>query len=172
LKQVIILMFSSILATTAFAADGFVTGYVVKVKTHYVAQTRNVCEQVPATVQVQVPDQAQSSSTPNATGMVLGALAGGLVGHQIGNGSGNTAATLAGAAGGAYLGNQIANSHQQPNQPGYHTETKQVMGTSCHPVTDNVPSGYEVTYRYAGKLYTTNLPYDPGSTVRVGLTAE
>lgn len=99
-------------------------------------------------------------------GAIVGGIAGGILGNQIGGGRGRTAATVAGAAAGALVGDKLANSRDQPNY--YDTHPVQ----RCRPVDGGYRqeiSGYSVTYRYNGRNITTTLPYDPGSTVRVGV---
>ncbi len=107
-----------------------------------------------------------SVSNPNsgrsATGGIVGGLAGALLGSQVGGGSGNKAATAAGGIAGVLIGDRVAN----PDQPG----SQQVE--RCRDVGNSreVINGYNVTYRYNGRDVTTTLPYDPGNSVRVGVS--
>jgi hypothetical protein len=91
----------------------------------------------------------------------VGGVAGGLLGSQVGRGSGRTAATAAGAIGGAIVGDRLQNSQ---------TAGTQVV-QRCRTVesTRDVVKGYTVVYRYNGRDITTTLPYNPGTTVRVGV---
>jgi hypothetical protein len=91
----------------------------------------------------------------------VGGVAGGVLGNQVGRGSGRTAATAAGAIGGAIVGDRIQNSQTAAAQPVQRCRT--VEGTR------DVVRGYTVVYRYNGRDITTTLPYNPGSTVRVGV---
>jgi uncharacterized protein YcfJ len=90
-------------------------------------------------------------------GGLFGAIAGAAIGSQIGSGSGRIAATMAGTVGGALLGN----SAEAQGGPAY------VQQQDCAPQTsyENRTVGYDVTYEYAGKQYTTRMAHDPGPTV-------
>lgn len=105
---------------------------------------------------------ANPDSNRSATGSIVGGVVGGLLGSQVGGGSGNKAATAAGAVAGVLIGDRVAN----PDQP----RSEQVE--RCRDVENyrDVIKGYTVTYRYNGKDATTTLPYDPGSTVQVGVS--
>jgi len=101
-------------------------------------------------------------SERSATGSIVGGIAGALLGSQVGGGSGNKAATAAGGVAGVLIGDRVAN----PDQP----RNKQVE--RCREVENSreVIKGYNVTYRYNGRDVTTTLPYQPGSTVKVGIS--
>lgn len=101
-------------------------------------------------------------SNRSATGSIVGGIAGALLGSQIGGGSGRKAATAAGGVAGVLIGDRVAN----PDQP----RTEQVQRCRDVPNSRDVIRGYNVTYRYNGKEATTTLPYQPGSTVQVGVT--
>jgi len=101
-------------------------------------------------------------SSHSATGAIVGGVAGALLGSQIGGGTGNKAATAAGGIIGAVVGDRVAN----PDQP--HTE--QVERCREVQTSREVIKGYNVTYRYNGQDITTTLPYQPGSTIRVGVS--
>ena len=95
------------------------------------------------------------------TGAVVGGAAGGLLGAQVGSGSGRNAAAAAGAIGGAVVGDRVQNP-QRAASPQQRCRTVET--------TRDVIRGYTVVYRYNGRDITTTLPYNPGSTVRVGLS--
>src|SRR3989338_8302148 len=97
-----------------------------------------------------------------ATGAVVGGVAGAVLGSQIGGGTGNKTATSVGGIAGAVIGDRVAN----PDQP----RTEQVE--RCREVDSSreVIKGYNVTYRYNNQDITTTLPYQPGSTIRVGVS--
>ena len=116
-----------------------------------VAVPRQVCNYQPMVVQ-----------QPNSGGgAVLGAIAGGALGNQIGHGSGRAAATLIGLIGGAAVGNNI----EGPS--GYVQNVQQCTTQTTY---ENRTVGYNVTYEYAGKQHSVQLPYDPGATIRLELT--
>ena len=104
------------------------------------------------------------SSRPMA-GAVIGGAAGGLAGAQVGKGNGKTTATAVGAIAGSMIGDRVQNP--QPVS-GYGTHSTEQCRTVETP--RDVIKGYTVVYRYNGHDVTTTLPYDPGNTVRVGVS--
>lgn len=103
-------------------------------------------------------------------GTIVGGVVGGVIGHQVGKGSGNTAATVAGTIAGAIIGDRVAN---QPSQQAPVSQAPQArQERHCRQVESfrDVIRGYNVTYRYKGQDVNTRLPYQPGNTVRVGIS--
>lgn len=97
-------------------------------------------------------------------GAVLGTIVGGILGSQIGKGSGKTVATAVGAATGAMVGDNLGNDGRESS-----AQRRPVYEERCQ-VNDNWSqrlTGYNVTYRYQGRDYTTFMPYDPGRSVKV-----
>jgi uncharacterized protein YcfJ len=126
---------------------------------------RNAATAVGAVVGTIVGDRvANPGSERPVTGAVIGGAAGGLAGAQIGKGNGKTAATGAGAIAGSMIGDRVQNSPQAQSVASAPPER-------CRTVESprDVTRGYTVVYRYNGHDVTTTLPYDPGSTVRVGI---
>lgn len=116
-----------------------------------VAVPRQVCNNQPMVVQ-----------QPNSGGgALLGAIAGGALGNQIGHGSGRAAATVIGLLGGAAVGDNIEGPR------GYVQNVQQCTTQTYY---ENRTVGYNVTYEYAGKQHSVQLPYDPGPTIRLELT--
>jgi uncharacterized protein YcfJ len=113
-----------------------------------VAEQRQECDPAPA------PRRSN-----NVLGTIVGGVLGGLLGHQVGQGRGQTAATIVGAAGGAVAGSAIS------NRGGAQSEQQ------CRTVESmrDVVNGYDVVYRYNGRDVNVALPYDPGSTLKVGV---
>lgn len=101
-------------------------------------------------------------SDPNA-GMLIGGIIGGVVGHQMGHGRGNKAATAAGAVIGAAVGRRAA---RDDYEPGYSTDERRCRVDHGYEEHERV-SGYRVTYRYQGRLYTTRMNDEPGKFIRV-----
>ncbi|MDO8292783.1 MAG: glycine zipper 2TM domain-containing protein [Gallionella sp.] len=101
-------------------------------------------------------------SNRSATGAVVGGLAGVLLGSQIGGGTGNKAATAVGGVAGVVIGDRVANPDQ--------SRTEQVERCRQVDSSREVVKGYNVTYRYNSQDITTTLPYQPGSTIRVGVS--
>jgi len=106
---------------------------------------------------------ANPDSNRPATGAVVGGAAGGLLGAQVGKGSGRDAAAAAGAIAGSVVGDRVQNPQASASaQPAQACRTVET--------TRDVVKGYTVVYRYNGRDITTTLPYNPGSTVRVGVS--
>lgn len=103
-------------------------------------------------------------SDPDVGGRTLvGAIIGGVVGHQFGSGRGRDAATVAGAAIGAGVGYDSAARRSASG----HEEIVQRCEVRYENRYEERVDGYRVTYEYNGREYTTRLPYDPGSRIRV-----
>jgi uncharacterized protein YcfJ len=91
-------------------------------------------------------------------GAILGAIAGGLLGSTVGKGDGRVAAAAVGAATGAVVGDRWNGGGTR------YEETRPRQVERCR-VNDNyrqVVSGYDVRYRFQGRVYATQLPYNPG----------
>ncbi|MEW6313354.1 MAG: glycine zipper 2TM domain-containing protein [Pseudomonadota bacterium] len=101
------------------------------------------------------------NSAPVGGGAIAGAAVGGILGSQVGSGSGSDVAAGVGAASGAIIGDRVTNPSQA--KPGSVQKCRQV-DTVRQEIT-----GYTVVYRYNGRDITTTMPYQPASTVRVGV---
>ncbi len=147
------------LCGNAYAADFFDTAQVISSAPIYERVTKRLRECWTETVSVAAPREH------SVGGAVVGGVAGALIGSQIGQGTGKKAATVAGGIAGAMAGDRIAS----PNPP----QTREVE--RCREVENSgeaaeVIKGYSVTYRYNGQDITTILPYQPGPTVRIGVS--
>ena len=101
-------------------------------------------------------------------GTLLGAVIGGVIGHQIGSGRGNDAATVAGTLIGAAIGNDSARRrHGDADGVERHARPVERCKTSYREHREERIDGYRVTYRFHGQKYMTEMPYDPGSKIRV-----
>ena len=151
-----ILLTTALLATLAAAgaAQAQEMGRVLSRTAVYqqVAVPRQVCSQT----QVAVPTQKSGA------GAAMGAIAGGAVGNAIGDGTGRALATMVGVIGGAMLGDQVEGA------PPAQIQNQQTCTTQT--VYENRLVGYNVTYEYAGKQYTVQLPQDPGPTIPLQVT--
>jgi uncharacterized protein YcfJ len=117
-----------------------------------VAVQRPVC--APGTVTV--PPQT------SGLGGLMGAIAGAALGSQIGSGDGRIAATVIGTVGGALLGNSV--------EGGGAAQVQQTQNCTTQVFHENRTVGYNVTYEYAGRQYTVQMPYDPGPTIQLQVT--
>jgi hypothetical protein len=113
---------------------------------------RQVCSQQPVAVQ-------QPSS---GAGSAIGAIAGGILGNTIGHGGGRAAATVIGAVTGAVVGDNLEN-----RGPGY---VQNYQSCTTQTYYENRTVAYNVTYEYAGRQYTVQMPNDPGPSVRLQVT--
>ncbi len=102
------------------------------------------------------------SYTPEIFGSILGAA----VGNQFGRGSGRDIATVAGAVLGGSLAHDYKNRRAVP-----YGQTYQTVEERCQTIheqhTEERIDGYDVTYRYNGREYSTRMAHDPGDTIRV-----
>ena len=103
---------------------------------------------------------------------VLGALIGGALGNTVGHGDGRKAATIAGAV----IGGSIAHNNSRGRDVTYDSggEVYRDYETRCRTETNwerggREIVGYNVTYRYQGRTYTTELDHDPGQRLRVNV---
>lgn len=100
-------------------------------------------------------------------GSIVGGIAGALLGNQVGHGNGRTAATAAGAIAGAVVGDRVDN---RDNQGSTAQQNVRQCRTVDHYETRN--NGYQVTYDYKGRNYTSMMSYDPGDRVRLRVSVE
>jgi len=127
---------------------------------------RNAATAAGAVVGTIVGDRvANPESRRPVTGAVIGGAAGGIAGAQIGKGNGKTAAAGVGAIAGSVIGDRVQNPQQMQTVGTQPAERCRAVETAR-----DVVKGYTVVYRYNGHDVTTTLPYDPGSTVRVGVS--
>ena len=128
-----------------------------------VREPRQVCEDVPVVERTTY----RGYSDPGA--VLVGAVIGGVIGHQFGGGSGRNAATAAGA----FIG---ANHAAARTYSGTRVVEREVLETRCETVRaaryEEVLDGYDVTYKYHGRLYHTHTARDPGRTIRVRVSVD
>lgn len=108
------------------------------------------------------PAPARKSYTPEIVGSILGAA----VGNQFGGGSGRDIATVAGAVLGGSLGHDYKNRRAPINGGSYPAVEERCQTVHEEHVEERI-DGYDVTYRYDGRDYTTRMAHDPGDSVRV-----
>jgi uncharacterized protein YcfJ len=129
------------------------------------AEMGRVLSSIPVLVQVAVPRQVCTiehitrDGQKSGAGALMGSVAGGALGNAIGEGSGKAVATMIGIVGGAMLGNNIEGGGQP--------QTHQVQNCRTETTYETRTQGYNVTYEYAGKQYTVQMPQDPGAWVQL-----
>lgn len=122
-----------------------------------------VLSSTPVIQQVGVPRQVCGNETvygggrTSGAGAVIGGIVGGAAGNAIGKGNGRAAATALGVIGGAVVGNQVESN----NNPQYQT----IQRCTTETYYENRTVGYDVTYEYAGRRYTTRTNSDPGAWI-------
>ena len=172
MKKSFLIVLATASSSPAWAADFVDTARVISSTPIYerVSEPRQECwnETVSSTGYV---TRTAPVAERSIGGALLGGVVGGVVGNQVGQGTGNTVATAAGAIAGAIIGDRVAN--QGAAQTQQTTQVPQMRDERhCRQVENfrEVIRGYNVTYRYKGQDVATKLPYQPGDTVRVGIS--
>jgi len=113
------------------------------------------------------------TDTGRTVATVVGGIAGAVLGSKIGGGSGTYVASALGTMVGGMAGRQIYENVQrnrnqdrgtvtycdpEPVRDGYYGNQR---------VNDSRVDGYDVTYEYAGRQFTTRTDYHPGDRIRV-----
>ncbi len=147
-------------ATAAVAAAIFLYGGAAAAQDiGRVISSTAVVQQVAVPRQVCNPEPVAIAPQRSGAGAALGAVAGGAVGNALGHGSGRAVATMIGIFGGAVLGDQIEGQGA--------TAYQNVQRCTSQTFYENRVAHYVVVYEYAGKQYTTQMPYDPGPVVKL-----
>ncbi|MCI4568795.1 glycine zipper 2TM domain-containing protein [Lysobacter sp. CFH 32150] len=112
------------------------------------------------------------TNTGRTMATVIGGIAGAVLGSKVGGGTGTYAATAIGTMVGGMAGRQIYESSQRNRQP--RTGTVRICdpvparsGYGSYPVNEGSVTGYDVTYEYAGRQFTSRTNYHPGDRIRV-----
>ncbi|SHG42276.1 glycine zipper 2TM domain-containing protein [Massilia sp. CF038] len=174
MKLQIALLMTALGASTAGAvqaAEYEEYGRVTRVepRVEQVRQPREECR----TEYVQVAPQPVQRER-SAGGAILGAVAGGILGNQVGGGSGKAAATALGAVAGAVAGDRISNGgpNSQPEYDSRYPQEQAVRRCRTVDAYESRTIGYDVTYNYGGRSYTSMMPRDPGDRVRLRVSVE
>ena len=118
-----------------------------------------ILEQVGTPRSVCTNEQVTVPGEKSGTGAIIGAIAGAAIGNQFGKGGGREVATVVGGV----IGSQIGSKAEGPAQ----SQTRTVQNCREETVYSTRTRGYRVLYQYAGRRYEVEMPYDPGSTLRV-----
>ncbi len=113
-----------------------------------------------------IPEARYGASEPGLAGPIIGGVAGGLLGSRFGQGSGKVAAAAVGTLAGTIVGYKLS-ERPRPTGEVYQREVQRCQMVDSW---ESRLSGYRVTYEYAGRLYTTMLPYDPGQRLPVNVS--
>lgn len=117
----------------------------------------------------------RGTETGRTVATVVGGVVGAVIGSKVGGGSGRYVASALGTMAGGMAGRAIydQNARQrrnasvtvcdpEPMRDGYRGDDY-----GYNRVNDGRVSGYDVTYEYGGRTYTTRTDYHPGDRIRV-----
>lgn len=107
----------------------------------------------------------------SAGGTLAGGLIGGIIGHQFGKGSGRKLATAVGTIVGAQIGHDSTRGAHASSEQSY-TSYESFCEVQNQVTYEEVLDSYRVTYRYKGKQYQTQMPYDPGKKIKLRVSVE
>ena len=140
----------------------------------HATQYARVVAATPIYRQVEVSEPRQecwSEQVPvhhNQKGSITNEVVGGIIGGAIGNALGhNSSNKKVGAVVGAVLGASIAHDIQPDrSRPVSYKEERRCRQVS-HTRYEQQLQGYDVTYRYQGRQYQTQMPHHPGDQLAV-----
>ncbi|MEN9865351.1 MAG: hypothetical protein RL748_941 [Pseudomonadota bacterium] len=160
---------STMSAVSAADFEDFAKVISVNPQVEQINRPRQDCRTEIVPVQRQV--QTSQPTARNNGGAIIGGIAGALIGRQVGNGDGRAAATAAGAIIGAISGDRLENGNNTA-YAGTETVTTEQEVKRCRMVDhwESRTNGYNVTYEYKGRQYTSLLSYDPGTRLRVNVS--
>lgn len=165
----VLAVFAATAALPAHAADFDDYARVISVtpQVEQVNVPRQECRTEYESSQRNYPRQQQTERSNG--GAIIGGLAGGLLGSQVGGGNGRIAAAAVGAVTGAIVGDRVENNGNNGNhyndQPVY--ESRPVRQCRNIDSWESRTNGYAVTYEYHNRTYTSVMPYNPGSRLRI-----
>ncbi len=147
------------------------------VRTLEVERPREVCwDEEVRHVQHHGAPQPHASHRYSPLPTIVGGVVGGVVGNRIGRRrDGRGALTIAGTLLGAAVGHRIQRAprhHPPPPPPRTYITTERRCEVRTEYRTEERIEGYDVTYRYSGREFTTRMDHDPGERVRVRVRVE
>lgn len=119
--------------------------------------TRLVRVAIPRTVCAQQPVRTRAIRRGDDGAALVGGIVGGIIGHNIGHG--RRGSTVAGAIVGAAVGQSLTSDRRES----YETVTyrSRCVERTRYEMRRTLV-GYDVTYRFHGRLYTTRMQHRPG----------
>jgi uncharacterized protein YcfJ len=109
----------------------------------------------------------RSNQPHSYTAPILGALIGGALGNSLGHHDSNKkVGTVVGAALGGSIGRDIGYRNSGGYQPAAYRDEETCRTVERASYRDEVVA-YRVNYRYHGRDYITEMPYDPGARIPV-----
>lgn len=159
------------LATTALTGTAWAGGY--HNSRHDYREFAKVVDVAPIYRQIEVSTPRQEcwqeqvtrevpTRRASATPVILGGIIGGVIGNQIGGGRGRKLATVAGTMLGASIGADAARTDARYVSV---TGTEQRCRTVQDSYTEQRVVGYQVKYRYRGRIYQTRMDHKPGDRI-------
>lgn len=120
---------------------------------------REVAVQVPVdSCQVETVAYSERRGGDSFKGTVVGGLIGAAIGHEVGR---NGHATAAGGLIGAAIGNDVAGGSRRVTS----YEDREVCTTRYRTEYQRELVGYDVSYRYDGRVYYTETRHHPGARI-------
>ena len=136
-------------------------------KTVSVSTPRRECRQVPV---VSYDRRHGGKHYKSATPIILGSVVGAAVGNQFGHGTGKTVGTIAGGVLGGSVARDVQHRYGDYGYQGrghrYETTTTQCDTYDEYHDEEQI-DGYQVKYRYNGRVYHTRTDTDPGKRMKV-----
>ncbi|ASJ75017.1 glycine zipper 2TM domain-containing protein [Granulosicoccus antarcticus] len=125
--------------------------------------------------------RSDNHRSQNSTGnVIVGSVIGGVIGNRLSRGQSShsrTGATVAGAIIGGAIGNEASNgvSRHRSYERARHVESRPIYETRPVERCNNTVKAhseqqlqyYNVTYRYKGREFVTQLPRDPGDRIEL-----
>lgn len=119
--------------------------------------------------------QGRNRAQHASSGALVGSLIGGVIGNQLGRGHGSgsrAGATVAGAIIGGAIGNEARadstrHRRHRPERPVIESRPVERCKRVVESRYEQRLQHYNVTYRYKGRTYTTQLPRDPGDRIEL-----
>ena len=116
--------------------------------------------------------QTQDAGPRSYTAPIVGALIGGALGNAVGhNKSNQKVGAVVGAALGASVGRDISYRSGGGYRPASYADEEVCRTVDDRAYREEVVA-YRVSYKYHGRHYTTELPYDPGERLPVNVNVE
>ncbi len=112
-------------------------------------------------------ERSRGTQTGRNVATVLGGIVGAALGSKVGGGSARYATAAVGSMVGGMAGREIYESSQRNRREASVTVCDPVREDAYRSEGDGEVAGYDVTYRYGGREYTTRTDHHPGDRIRV-----
>lgn len=109
----------------------------------------------------------------SATSTLVGGLIGGAIGHAVGhNKSNKRVGAVVGSALGLSIGHDIGRRNRQPDRYDVSYDDVERCEVSYQTETEERLTGYDVTYKYRGEIYSTFMEEHPGKRIKVSVNIQ